>query len=245
MHLLTLLLAALLVAAPAAAQTRRILVYGDSNAWGWIPVIAGFPGTRHGDGVRWPGVMAAALGPAYAVVVDGLNGRSAEAPSAEGPGPECTLNAASGDFVKALVRELPLDLVIVMLGTNDVRSDFGRRPAAIVEGLLQMAFAVRRSAGMFATGYPAPRVLLIAPVALGDTSRTPMGAVYKDGAPEKSRLVARALMALAAQEGIDAFDANSAVAAPGIDGIHLDAQGHAALGAAVAARVRAMLASQP
>ena len=245
MRLLTLLLAALLAAAPAAAQTRRILVYGDSNTWGWKPVLEGFPGTRHADDVRWPGAMAAALGPAYAVVVDGLNGRSAEAPSSEGPLAVCTLNAANGDFVKALVRELPLDLVVVMLGTNDVRSDFDRKPAAIVEALLQMAFAVRRSAGMFATGYPAPRVLLVAPVALGDTSRTPMGAVYRDGAPEKSRLVARALMQLAAQEGIDAFDANSAVAAPGIDGIHLTAEGHAALGAAMAAKVRAMFAGQP
>ncbi len=47
---------------PADGAARRILVFGDSNTWGWIPVERGYPTTRYAAGERWPGVAQAALG---------------------------------------------------------------------------------------------------------------------------------------------------------------------------------------
>jgi lysophospholipase L1-like esterase len=65
--------------APAAAsEPRRIMVFGDSLAWGWMPQADGFPTTRFRPEVRWPGVLQAALGPGYEVVEENLNGRTTD-----------------------------------------------------------------------------------------------------------------------------------------------------------------------
>ena len=51
---------------------KNILCFGDSNTWGYIPGT----GERYAPEVRWPGVMAAALGAGYHISEDGLNGRT-------------------------------------------------------------------------------------------------------------------------------------------------------------------------
>jgi hypothetical protein len=70
---------ALIFAAPSFAQSvTRVLVFGDSNSWGWTPERAGFPTVRLPDGQRWPDVMAARLGDAVSVKVDALSGRTVD-----------------------------------------------------------------------------------------------------------------------------------------------------------------------
>src|ERR671912_690741 len=76
--LLIALVAASSVQAADGAGTRRIMVFGDSVAWGWIPQADGFPSTRSPADVRWPGVMRAELGPGYEVIEDNLNGRTTD-----------------------------------------------------------------------------------------------------------------------------------------------------------------------
>ena len=82
----------------------RILAYGDSNTWGWLPIADGEPGARHADGVRWPGVMQHALGHACQVRVNGLWGRTLDSDLARG------LNGLSGEDHNGLKR-LPLALL--------------------------------------------------------------------------------------------------------------------------------------
>ncbi len=63
---------------PADGAARRILVFGDSNTWGWIPVERGYPTTRYAAGERWPGVAQAALGERYEIIEEALNGRTTD-----------------------------------------------------------------------------------------------------------------------------------------------------------------------
>jgi lysophospholipase L1-like esterase len=111
----------------ASAQGRNILVFGDSNSWGWAPVLAGAPTTRYPAQSRWPNVMAKTLGAKATVTIDALSGRTVDQdlPSAVGVLPSGDFNGRRA-FPASLARELPLDMVIIMLGTNDLRSDIGR-----------------------------------------------------------------------------------------------------------------------
>ena len=74
-------------------EAKRVLVYGDSNTWGWIPVERGYPTTRYGKDQRWPGVAQAELGSGYEIVEEGLSGRTtvlADPTVPELPGPDWT-----------------------------------------------------------------------------------------------------------------------------------------------------------
>ena len=91
---------------------KRILCYGDSNTWGFIPGT----GERYPADVRWPGVLAALLGRGVHVVENGINGRTT---AIDDPGYPCR-NGKEG-LGYALLAEKPFDLVILMLGTNDLK----------------------------------------------------------------------------------------------------------------------------
>lgn len=90
---------------------KRILCYGDSNTWGCIPGVY----ARYPEAARWTGIMAKQLGDGYRIHEDGINGRSTVWNDPENP---CRNGLAGIGY--ALYRSKPLDLVIVMLGTNDL-----------------------------------------------------------------------------------------------------------------------------
>ena len=57
----------------------RIVAFGDSNTYGWIPN-ANPPSTRYGPEDRWPGALQKELGDNYQVIEEGLDGRTTDAP---------------------------------------------------------------------------------------------------------------------------------------------------------------------
>ena len=111
---------------PADGAATRILVFGDSNTWGWIPVERGYPTTRYFAGERWPGVAQAALGERYEVVEEALNGRTTDL--ADPAVPELSGAGFDGSayLPAAVASHLPLALVVIMLGTNDLKTAFDR-----------------------------------------------------------------------------------------------------------------------
>ena len=72
------LFAGTLTAADAAAAAKRVMLYGDLNTWGFIPIKEGAPSTRYPADERWSGVLQAKLGDGYDVVVEALNGRTTD-----------------------------------------------------------------------------------------------------------------------------------------------------------------------
>jgi len=103
------------------AEKRRILCYGDSLTWGWVPMDNAVPTHRYPFEQRWTGVMAAELGDGYEIVEEALSGRTTAVDDPTDP----RLNGASY-LPSALASHLPLDLVIILLGSNDTEVYFDR-----------------------------------------------------------------------------------------------------------------------
>ena len=91
---------------------KNILCFGDSNTWGYEPLVA----RRYPADVRWPGVLQNSLGSDYRVIEEGLNGRTTFINEDERP-----LRSGSDVLPIILESHRPLNLVVVMLGTNDLK----------------------------------------------------------------------------------------------------------------------------
>lgn len=213
---------------------KRILCYGDSNTWGYMPGT----GRRYEEDVRWTGVLAKALGPDYRVVENGLNART----SAFDSPPKPFLNGL--DALPALLwAHKPLDLLIISLGTNDLKEHSARQSAGGVDALVGYAQAMDvqypSDTPVFASG---PKILVISPIALGDCIGQVNPTSDLAGQREESLLFPTWFGAMCRDRGVDMLDAQAIAEPSQIDGIHMTPEGHQALGLAVAAKVRALLA---
>jgi lysophospholipase L1-like esterase len=208
-----------------------ILCYGDSNTWGYDPVTqARLPRDR-----RWPAALRARL-PGCEVIEEGLNGRTTvqDDPFESGRNGLTYLGPC-------LATHAPLDLVVLLLGTNDTKSLFPFDAAGISAG------AGRLCEGILASGSGpdggASRILLVAPAPVA----LPPGAMqeiwgFSPAAVERSRKLGRYYRVVAEDLGISFLDAAPHVEVSAADGVHLDGAAHARLGAVIAERVAAMLA---
>lgn len=216
--------------------TRTVLCFGDSLTWGWVPASPPTPTGRFAPDVRWPGVMAGRLGEGWDVVEEGLSGRTTTADDPTDP----RLNG-SLYLPAALASHLPLDLVVLMLGSNDTKAYLGRTPLDVAVGVSVLLGQVAACAGGVGTAYPAPQVLLVCPPPLGQTRDPWFGAIF-DGAREKGLALPPLYRAAADQAGAAFFDAGSVISTDGVDGVHLTEQNNADLGRALAEQVVALLA---
>lgn len=220
---------------------KRVLVFGDSNTWGWIPVERGIPTTRYAADQRWPGVAQAVLGDGFEIIEEGLSGRTTDLPDADPTVKELSGAGLDGSayLPAAVASHLPLDLVVIMLGTNDLKTKFDRSPGEIARGVGGLIERVRRIDRGAWTEYAAPRVLVLAPPPLVQTERFP--AAILAGGIDKSRALAAQLEAVAGSAGAAFFDVGAVTSADGVDGIHLSEAAHRRIGLAVADQIRAIL----
>ena len=157
----------LAAAGATAAEPKRVMVYGDSNSWGWMPVERGFPSTRYPADVRWPGVLQAQLGDGYVVVDEALSGRTTDVQDPTVPNVTGAGLDGSAYLSPAIASHLPLDLVVIMLGTNDTKAMYDRPAFRIALGVGHLIDIVRATGGGVGTEYPSPKVLVLAPPPLG------------------------------------------------------------------------------
>ncbi|MCC8944006.1 lysophospholipase L1-like esterase [Bradyrhizobium sp. USDA 4518] len=212
-------------------MTKRILCFGDSLTWGWVAVPEGSPTTRFPYAERWTGAMAAKLGPDYEIIEEGLSARTTSLDDPADP----RLNG-SAYLPSAIASHLPLDLVILMLGTNDTKSYFRRTPYEIAVGMSKLAGQVLTSAGGVGTVYPAPKVLIVSPPPLADLPDPWFQGMF-EGGREKTVELAKQYRSLAAFLKVDFLDAGSVISTDGVDGIHFTAKNNADLGMALAEKV--------
>ncbi len=202
-----------------------MLCYGDSNTWGSDPET----GERFAPEVRWPGVLRRALGEGYWVIEEGLGGRT----TVRDDPIEGAHKNGRAYLPACLESHKPIDLILIMLGTNDLKARFAASSSDIAQGAASLAGEALRS-GCGPDG-GAPVVVLISPPALGRL--TDMAEMF-EGATEKSRLFPGHYRRFAEQGGLAFLDASEIVVSSDLDGIHLEAGEHRKLGEAVADRVR-------
>lgn len=210
---------------------KTILCYGDSITWGSAPAT----GERHPFEVRWPNVLQKALGPDVQVITDGLRGRTT--------GFDEHLAACDRNGVRILPTSLythaPLDLVILMLGSNDMKPAIAGTALAAMQGMRRLVEIVRLNATRDRTTEP-PEVLIVAPPALCETANFEFAAMFAGGI-EHSKMLASLYSDLADAEGCGFFDAGSVAQTSPIDGVHLDENNTRAIGKGLEPIVRMML----
>jgi len=210
-----------------------ILCYGDSNTHGADPVTGG----RHPRDIRWPGVLALELAGLADVIEEGLNGRTTiwDDPFTDGR------NGRTHLF-PCLRSHRPLDVVVIMLGTNDLKPLF-RLAAHEIAGGAQALVDVVLASGT-GPGGGRPQILLIAPPALSEaTDRSELWGFR--GRDVIARELPRLYRTAAEERGVAFLDASALVAGDPADGVHLNAEAHGILGRAVARAVRGMLTGAP
>lgn len=215
---------------------KRIMCFGDSLTWGWVPVEEGVPTTRYPADIRWTGVLQAELGEGFTIIEEGLSARTTMLNDPTDPRLD-----GSAYLPSALASHLPLDLVILMLGTNDTKAYFHRTPFEIAAGMSKLVGQVLGSAGGVGTVYPAPQVLVIAPPPL-----TPMPHPYFQslfsGGHEKSAEFGKLYGDLADFMKVHFLNAGDHISTDGVDGIHFTPENNRDLGKAVAAMVSRIFA---
>ncbi len=208
---------------------KTVLAYGDSLTWG----MDARSGTRHAHSDQWPSVLEAGLGGRARVINAGLNGRTTMFAD----------HAAAADRNGARVLPTilatfePIDLVIIMLGSNDVKMWIGGSAVAAAQGVRRLVEIIETFP--YTGSRPAPRVLFLAPPEvqqLGPSAASPL--LSRRSGDDLAAPYAE----LARMTGTDFFDAATvASAAGGGDGVHLDAANTRAIGEALVPIVGALL----
>lgn len=203
---------------------KQLLVYSDSLSWGIIPLTR----NRLSFELRWPGVMEIELrqcGKHVRVIEDCLNGRRTiyDDPIKEGR------NGLLG-LQQRIEINSPLAMVLLMLGTNDFQANHDHTAADAAYGLKKLIESIRSAP--IEPGMPIPEILVIAPPAI----QSPKGEIFHKfkGADLKSAGLAAAYRELSNREGCYFFDAANVTASSRVDGVHLDADQHKALGLSLA-----------
>ena len=206
---------------------RNILCFGDSNTWGYVPIT----GERFSHSIRWTGVLRKYLGTNYWVIEEGLNGRTTVHNEEERP-------YRSGRDLLPIILEshMPVDLVVLMLGTNDLKSRFHRTPLDIsmdVKSICENAleFPSAHESGL--------QVLLVSPPRLNNMPKE--DSALFSGAIEKSSKLADYYASVADSLGISFFDAGKIVKTKTLDGVHWDAAQHEEFGKAISRKILTIL----
>jgi lysophospholipase L1-like esterase len=212
-------------------MARTVLVYGDSNSHGTAPMPTLLDMRRFGPEERWPGVMAGRLGPGWRLVEEALPGRTTVHPD-----PISGVHKNGLAVLPAVLEShAPIDLVILMLGTNDLKARFALPPVEIAVGVEQLVRHVRQS--VTGPDGAAPALLLICPPPVEEAGC--LAEIFA-GAPEKSRRLAPYYAEVAARWGAAFLDAGGVIGPSPVDGVHFELEDHRRLGEAVAGAVQAM-----
>jgi lysophospholipase L1-like esterase len=206
---------------------KRVVCFGDSNTWGYDPAT----GKRMDRDVRWTGVLRNALGPSYEVIEEGLNGRTTVWND-----PIEGYKNGHDYLIPCLETHRPFDLIIIMLGSNDLKKRFSVSAYDIAKGAGVLVDVVQKSdAGIDGA---APKVLLAAPPPVAKLTGY---AEMFEGSEPKSRKFGEHFKNIAALMGCAFLDASTAVVSSDLDGIHLEKGEHFKLGQVMAAKVKQLI----
>lgn len=210
-------------------NAKRILCYGDSNTHGRDAKKKAELGikVRYPADVRWTGQLQNMLGNEYEVIEEGLGGRTTDLDYQNS-------NEKNGIVYLpgCLSSHAPLDVVILMLGTNDLKEEYNRSANDIAE-------ANRRLIKIIKTKSPEAKIFLVSPVFIDENN--PMIADKYKGATEKSKQLAQAFEKIATEEGTGFIDLAKHATYSQYDGVNIDPEEQAKIAKVMAEEVRSIL----
>ncbi len=204
-------------------ETIRILCYGDSNTWGYI---SGSNHQRHSKEERWPGALQAMLGDKYEIIEEGLNSRTLisvdERRDREG-------RSGAEYLLPCLDSHDPIDLVIIMLGTNELKTEFYRNPKEIGE-IFEEYFVKKILSRKSVCRNTYPKLLIIAPPVITKEGPNFIGGIAK------SEKLNEIYQDIAMRN--DCYFVGNEEWKTGEDGIHLSRDSHRIIASIVSRKVK-------
>lgn len=211
---------------------KHIVCFGDSNTHGYCAETNG----RFDENSRWTCLLQKQLGADYLILEEGLSGRTTtfDDPIHEGL---CGL-----DYIyPCLMSHEPVDLLIIMLGTNDTKERFQVSPACIALGLKRLVAKAISATDCWRDH--TPRILIVTPKNIDRRyETTPVAKTMGRGCAERSEGLAKEYRAIAELMNCSYLDANQFVSCQNpIDYMHLTKEGHQELAKALAAQIPTIL----
>ena len=217
----------------------EILCYGDSNTWGTeARKNTADKEFRYDRSTRWPCVLQKGLGAEYAVTEEGLGYRTTVFTQF----PDFPYRNGQTMLEGCLRSHYPLDLVIIMLGTNDLRTVPLPSEEKLERGMEALASQVRGNTEIGPGGSKAPELLIVAPPFITPSQpddRTEVWDIFHGSEGEAmSRRFPEIYRSAAEKYNGFFLNAQEFTVPDPRDGVHLDASSHIRLGKAVAEKVR-------
>ena len=215
---------------------KHIVCFGDSNTHGYCadPLDCADGGDRFNEDERWTCLLQKKLGEGCLVIEEGLSGRTTVFPD-----PLHESMPGLDVIYSCMMSHEPVDLLVIMLGTNDTKERFGANAACIAIGMERL---VMKAKSIPAWRDGKPNILIICPPHIGEgLYLVPAGDAMGRGCPEKSRELARYLAPVAEQQGCAFLDAEGLAEYNIIDCMHLSRKGHAQLADVLAELIPTLL----
>jgi lysophospholipase L1-like esterase len=213
-------------------KSIRILCFGDSNTWGYIPATKH---SRYASNIRWTGVLQNALGAGYDVLEEGLNSRTI---CTNDPRPDKEGRNGLEYLIPCLDTHDPIDLLIIMLGTNELKEDYNFSVRDIAEMMRMCIKTILDRPSQ--TGHPSPKIILLSPPHIDQTAERCRPEYGYVGCTEKSIELGQAYAAIAKDMAIHHVDAGNYTLV-GSDGVHITEVSHQQLGNALHKTIRELV----
>ena len=193
----------------------RILCFGDSNTWGYIPAT----GERRPLNERWTGMLQKSLGNNYEIIEEGLNSRTTDLDDPKHKGK----NGLAYIF-PCLASHYPLDTIVLMLGTNDLKYRFQRDPERIADGVQSLINEIKES--VIEAEEKVPKIILMCPPIVDETVDGVSNKDKYEGAEAKSKLLPELYKKLAEENSLEYVNLQDYVQPSKADGYHMDIESH-------------------
>ena len=205
----------------------RILCIGDSNTWGYDPV----DGFRHKN--RWTRVLAKLM-PEHEIIEEGLNGRTILSID-----PFMSERCVIHNLRLILMSHKPVDMVVIMLGSNELKNIFPCTAKYIASGI-EECVKIILDKNMW-DRFKVPKLLVVSPILIRDemvTNGGPFAMEFDDTSVRESKLLAGEIKAVCDRYQLDFMDAALYAEASLVDNLHMDEENHIKLGQAMCDKIK-------
>lgn len=206
----------------------RILCIGDSNTWGYDPE----NGWRHEN--RWTKVLGKLM-PEHEIVEEGMNGRTLLSVD-----PFMKERCGITGLKMLLMSHKPIDYVIVMLGTNELKTSFECSAAYVAKGIEEFIKVIKDK--KLWERFHVPKLLVVSPVLIREeliVNGDVFGG-YDEKSVIESKKTAGEIESVCQKYGVDFLDAAKFAKASLVDNIHMDEENHEKLAVAIDRKLREM-----